>query len=158
LLKTNKDSIHRVLHAAGVEMKDLPPVRLRHPRPRQHGRITEWLRRHGDKRLPRNYRDLALVIGVSYNALKQYFYRRRLAVKKQLEGLPDLRKFPKVVMEANDGKVYFMSQISRYKYTIDKFTLESVIVAYLKDREEAVFFPIPDRRAFANAIMLEGKR
>ncbi len=111
-----------------------------------HGKVAKFFRDHKNGNLPRDYSRIADEIGVSYDAVKQYFYRQRRAVRDMLGQIGDLRK-KNISLKTNDGKILYSKDIKDYYYTVDKFTINaSIVVTDHNDNKHLA--PIPDLRQF----------
>jgi hypothetical protein len=151
LVGTNKDAVSVILRQHKIDTK--APVKVRPPStPRQaNGRIATWLKAHGNRKLPRDYKNLAEVIGVSHGALRTFFYRRRLAVRKVIKSLPELKALHGVTLVSLEGRIFGVDEIAAYTYVLDKFTLEVHISAKLTTGEH-LLCPVTDLKAFAQAL------
>jgi hypothetical protein len=118
--------------------------------PKAYGRISSWLRSHGDRKIPRDYKALSLVSGASVNAIKCYLYRQRRAARERLLTVPDLRS-KRLALQAITGEKIVGSQIATYEYHVDRFTLEIGLTAVLKDGQRLVF-SIPSLKVFAQRV------
>jgi TyrR family helix-turn-helix protein len=111
-----------------------------------HGAIAKYFRDHKDGSLPRDYTKIAHAVGTSYNAVKQYFYRQRRAVREMLGQIGDLRE-KNISLKTDKGKILYSKDIKDYYYTVDKFTIKASIVITDQGGSKHVA-PIPDLRQF----------
>lgn len=147
----NRNFVYDVLRENGVSRKTTTSVlRLTGRESHDYGRIADWLKRHQDRKIPHDYAKLAEVIGVTRNALKCYFYRRRRSVLSVLRTLPNLTA-TNVTLADEAGAIVACSSLESYEYLIDRVTLDVSVWATLRDGSTRVF-PIPNWRDFANRV------
>lgn len=143
LVGASKDFVLAVLRKHGIDSraKTTARVRLTGREGRETGRIAKWLRENADRKLPRDYRHIARRAGVSYNALKCYFYRRRRQIKIELDSIPSLQAL-NATLRTPLGKDVSTAAFATYRFLIDRFSLEVWLEARLENGEIAAF-PIP---------------
>lgn len=137
---------YNIPKTAGSEILRIRSDKCRFNHTKAHGRVAKFFRDHKNSNLPRNYKKIAQEIGISYDAVKQYFYRQRRSVRDLLGQIGDLRK-KNISLKTSKGQLIYSNDIKEYYYTVDKFTIKASIVITDHDGNQHIA-PIPDIRSF----------
>lgn len=101
-------------------------------------RFAKWLRENPGTPLPRSIRGIASITGLKPNDVKTYLYRRRRSVQAFVESLPDLTR-RNVLMVDRDGRKIPTRAFQYYIISINRWTLEIIIRAVLKNNRPYIF-------------------
>ena len=147
----SKDTVKEVIKRFNVEMtKAKLPVKASYNPKTHYSDFAKWHKAHAeDKDLPHSLAEFAKLSGSNVNVVKCYFYRRRLAAKKLLSSLSDLRKLS-LSLEDIEEKTFPSTAFKSYRYAIDRYSQRAAIQGIVEDitgktYEVTVIIPSVDR-------------
>lgn len=97
---------------------------------RDYGPIPTWLRANPLRKLPRNAKAIAEIIGVSDESVRSYFYRLRKKMSEKLFSFPDI-SFLDLEMVTIDDEVVSTKDFVSYEYRVDYYSMFVSIIAKL---------------------------
>jgi hypothetical protein len=128
--------------------------KIRRARKTTKGRRTyaDWLKNHPDvTQLPRNIKELAYLAGCTYDSVRCHLWFQRNEVKKILQKLPELQKYPIPILDA-ESKIFYTSAFATYSFVIDRFSFEVWLNATLVNKQ-VLTIPIANPAEFVSNVM-----
>lgn len=139
----SKDTVVEVLRREGIAQKrstTLPKKASLGPK-HAYSDFARWHNEHAqDKDLPSGIKALAKLAGVSPDVVKCYFYRRRKQAAKLLQGVPNLKRL-NVTLEDIEGNTFITSNLSEYRYIIDRFSERAALQGKINNVEVTAIIP-----------------
>lgn len=104
---------------------------------RHYGAVANWLWENPKVTLPRSYKKMSEIMGLDVKTVRDYWKRRRKAVRDELNDLPEFWTLDKV---GNLGGRAFMPHLAKsYEIEIDKYDMSLLINVKYKTGMETTY-------------------
>jgi hypothetical protein len=119
---------------------------------KRYGDLMTWVRGHPNVKLPKSYKEIMTLTGLSLDSIKCYIQRRRDEVRDFIKSIPSLKTLEITFVTKSGVKIptlYFKS----YEIDFNKWTLVITIKVVLKNNQKMNFnFLMKDLKGVLNGV------
>lgn len=131
-------TIRKYLKEAGVKLTRGRKFGVKIGSVKHHSALVEWVREHPGVELPRSINEIAKLTGCSIDVVKSYLRRRREKVLDYVEKMPNLSDKNLLLYDEKERPIPTKA-MEWYIRSVDKYGLEIIIRAHLKNGKSYVF-------------------
>lgn len=149
LLGVNSGTFHRTMIKNGyVFTRGRKGIKKKHT-----SAVAEWLRKHNDVALPRNYKEIAEIMSIPVPTVRAYFKRRQERLQQILKENYNIIDLDLFGLKDQAGHMVTNKGLSTFRTYVDDFALCFVVKATTLSGNRVTFVVQPDEYL----KMFEGK-